>query len=213
MVEIKRGVFIAFEGIDGCGKSTQIKKFVEYLFEKNKHNHIILTRNPYRDMNIRAILREDDNPLTKADKLAELFIADRKIQAEEIIIPFLEKGHFIVTDRYKLSTLTYQNAQGIEMKELIKKHEGLPVPDITFVVDVPAIIASERMKKDAIKRNEHKFEKNMEFLEEVRQNYHIAKKLLEGENIFIVDGTKNIEEVFKEIKIIFEKICINLPDR
>ena len=201
----KRGVFIAFEGIDGCGKTTQIKKFVHYLFDKHKHNHIVFTRNPYKDVNIRAILREDDDALTQAEKLAELFIADRKKQAEEAIEPALGKGFFVVTDRYKLTTIAYQGAQGLDMRELAKKHDSLPVPNLTIVVDVPAQIAGERMKKDMERKTEQKFEKNLEFLENVRQNMLKSGEILKGERILVVDGTKSPDETFSEIVGIFER--------
>ena len=201
----KKGLFIAFEGIDGCGKTTQIKKFVHYLFDKHKHNHIVFTRNPYKDVNIRAVLRADDDALSQAEKLAELFILDRTKQAEEVILPFLEKGHIVVTDRYKLSTVAYQGAQGLDMEELAKKHDGLPIPDLTIVVDVPAQVAGERMKKDMERKTEQKFEKNLEFLEKVRQNMLKSKEILKNEKIFVVDGTKPVEDIFSDIKDIFER--------
>lgn len=203
----KRGIFIAFEGVDGCGKSTQIKKFVDYLFLKDKHHHIILTRNPYKDVNIRKILREDDNPLSKSEKLAELFINDRKEMVEDVVIPNLTKGHFIVTDRYKLSTITYQGAQGLSMRGLIEWQKDLPVPDITFVIDLNAEECIKRMKNDNIREigKEQKFERDLNFLEEVRQNFHRVKLLLPNERIFIINGNRDIETIHKEIIAIFEK--------
>ncbi len=207
----KKGVFIAFEGVDGCGKSTQIKKFVDYLFLKDKHHHIILTRNPYKDVNIRKILREDDDPLTKSDKLAELFINDRKQMADEVVIPNISHGHFVVTDRYKLSTVTYQGAQEIDMKDLLKRQKDLPVPDITFIVDLGADECARRMKKDISREEgrEHKFEKDLNFLESVRMNYYKVKEILPQERIFIIDGSRDIESIHKEIVVIFEREIID----
>ena len=204
----KKGIFVTFEGIDGCGKSTQIKKFVEYLFNQDKHNHVILTRNPYKDVNIRKILREDNDPLSKSNLLADMYINDRKVQIEEVVIPNLAMGHFVVSDRYKLSTVTYQAAQGLDMNELLHRHDGLPVPDITFVIDLPAVESSKRMK-DEEGRSEHKFEANLDFLENVRQNYFKAKLLLPNEKIFIIDGSRDREIILKEIKSIFEKEILN----
>jgi dTMP kinase len=211
MVDRKKGVFIAFEGIDGCGKSTQIRNFVEYLFNLDKHNHVILTRNPYKNVNIRKILREDTDPMSKSELLADLYIEDRRLQVDEVVNPNLKQGHFVVTDRYKLSTITYQNAQGIDMNDLIKKHQGMPVPDITFVIDVPASESSIRMKKDILRNpaKEHKFEANLDFLEKVRKNYFKARDLLVDEKIFIIDGTRDIVTIFDEIKEIFDKELIN----
>ncbi|MCH7568787.1 MAG: dTMP kinase [Nanoarchaeota archaeon] len=205
----KEGLLIVFEGIDGSGKSTQIRKLVNYIFEKSKYNHVILTRNPYKDVNIRAILRQDNDPLTQAEKLADLFINDRKKQVEELVKPNLEKGHFVISDRYKLSTITYQAAQGLEMEDLIKRHEGLPIPDITFMIDVSPEEARKRMeKKDvAIRGKEHKFETNLDFARKLRENHYKAKEILEkeGEKIFIINGERSPEEIFEEIKDIFER--------
>jgi len=200
----ERGLFIVFEGIDGCGKTTQMKKFVHYLYDKSKHNHVVMTRNPYRDASIRAVLREDDDPMTKAEHLAELFVSDRKEHVADLVAPNLDKGCFVVSDRYKLSTICYQAAQGMEMDELVKMHEDMCVPDITFVFDVPVEKSFERMglEKD---RNEHKFEKSKEFLEAVRLNYSKARGLLKDEKIFIIDGGKDADSVFEEIKGIFEE--------
>jgi len=200
----KKGMFIAFEGIDGCGKSTQIKKFAEYLFSKDKHNHVILTRNPYKDTDIRGILRQDNDPLTQADKLADLFIEDRRKQAKEIVIPNIDQGNFVVSDRYKFSTIAYQVAQGLGIFDLIKKHEGLPIPDITFIIDLSAEDSALRMKKEE-SRNEHKFEADLNFLEKVRQNYLKIKDFLTNEKIFIIDGKRDINSIFNEIVSIFEK--------
>lgn len=204
---MKKGIFIVFEGIDGCGKSTQIKKFVEYLFNVDKHNHIFLTRNPYKNQNIREILRKDDNPLTRAEKLAGLFIEDRFKHVEEVVKPNLEREIIVVSDRFKLSTIAYQSAQGIPIVDLIKRHEGLLVPDITFVIDLPASLAVERMKNDdkREKGKEHKFEANLEFLEKTRNNYLKAKDLLTNEKIFIIDGNRSVDEIHQDIVSIFER--------
>ncbi len=212
-IKPKKGLFIAFEGVDGSGKSTQLKNFISYLFNKDKHYNIIVTRNPYKDMNIRAILREDDDPYQQAEKLVELFINDRKRQTAEIIKPNLENNNIIISDRYKLSTITYQACQGLDMQELINKHKTseFVVPDITFIVDVSAEVASERMKKEdvSIRGKEHKFEANLDFARKLRDNYFKAKELLEkdGEKVFIINGERPIGEIFEDIKRIFEENC------
>jgi dTMP kinase len=206
-MNLKKGLFVAFEGIDGCGKTTQIYKLLEYLFALDKHNHIILTRNPYKDANIRSVIKEEEDVLKNAEKIANLFIEDRKKQAKEVIIPNLEKGHIIISDRYKLATLTYQTAQGLDMQDLIDKQKDLPVPDITFVIDVPIEVAEERMKKEQ-GRDLHRFEKNREFAGKIRDNFEKARESLAGENIIIINGDQKPEKVFEEIKTNFEKAVI-----
>ncbi|MBR9703872.1 dTMP kinase [Candidatus Pacearchaeota archaeon] len=195
----KKGVFIAFEGVDGCGKSTQIKKFCEYLYGLDKHNHVIMTREPYKDTSIREILRSDSDPLSQADKIADLYIEDRKKHVSEVIIPNLDSGNFVVSDRYRLSTIAYQAAQGLDMNSLIDRQKELPVPDITFIIDVSADVALERMKKEA-ERVEQKFEGSLIFQENVRNNYLKSRKLLSDELIVIIDGNKPVNDVFSDVK-------------
>ena len=141
MAEEKRGKFIVLEGIDGSGKSSQIKNIVEFIL-KDKYNHVLVTREPYKNREIRKLLREEQNPYTKARKLAELFVQDREEHVSDLILPALKKGMHVVSDRYKLATISYQAAQGLLMQELIDMHENLPVPDVTFVIDVPVEYAS-----------------------------------------------------------------------
>jgi thymidylate synthase len=197
--------FIVFEGIDGCGKSTQFELLAKYLFSLDKHIHLIMTREPYKNLEIREILRSDSNPLTRADKLAELFIEDRKKHVEEVIEPSLKNGLFVLSDRYKLSTIAYQSTQGLLMEDLIKKHSGLNIPDATFIIDVPAEVAAERMQKEK-GRIGHKFEANKEFLEKTRRQFLKAKEMLKDEKIFVLDGTKTKEDVFSEVKKIVDEI-------
>ena len=208
---IEKGFFIAFEGIDGCGKSTQIRKLVHHIFEKDKHNHVILTRNPYKDTNIRAILHADSDPYSQAEKLANMYVNDRRKQVEEIVKPNLEKGHFVLTDRYKFSTISYQTAQGLLMQDLIDKQQDLPVPKITFIFDVSAEVASERMKKEdvSVRGKEHKFEADIEFAKKLRENYLRAAELMKqkGERIYIINSERSPDEIFEDVKNIFDNLA------
>ena len=203
---MKRGKFIVFEGIDGCGKSTQIWKLAKYLSELSKYNHVLVTRNPYKSREIREILTLKEPAETQAEKLAELFIKDREEHVNELVKPHLEKGHYVICDRYLFSTLAYQAAQGLPMKKLIELQKHFPLPDITFIIDLPTETASERMKKDD--RTEHKFEANIEFQKKVREKYLEIKKYFPEQKIIIIDGSKTTEEIFGDIKKECEKFYI-----
>jgi len=204
---MEKGIFITFEGIDGCGKSTQIRELVKHIFEKNKHNHIILTRNPYKDANIRKILTQDSDPHSQAEKLAEMFINDRINHTNELIIPNLKAGRFVISDRYKLSTIAYQSAQGLDIKSLIERQSFLPIPDMCFIIDTSPEESSKRMKKEdvSIRGKEHKFESHLDFVKKLRENYHKSKELLPNEKIFIINGERSPEDISNEIKQIFDK--------
>lgn len=203
---MEKGLFIVFEGIDGCGKSTQILKFTKYLSELSKYHHILLTRNPYQAREIREILRLNEPAEHKSEKLAELFVNDRKEHISDLVLPHLNKGHHVVCDRYKLSTIAYQSAQGLLMEQLIKMHDELPIPDITFIIDTPAEIAAERMKKDD--RDEHKFESDLNFQKKVKENYLESINHHPNEKIIVIDGNKSIEEIFNKIVEEFEKLSL-----
>ena len=204
MLEEKRGKFIVLDGIDGSGKSSQILNILNFILNKDKHNHIIVTREPYKKREIREILRQDNDAYSQAEKLADLYVNDRKEHVKEIILPALEKGIFIISDRYKFATIAYQSAQGLDINKLIEMHIDMPVPDATIIVDVPIEVAEKRMAKDS--RQEHKFEADKEFQNKVRENFLKMPELLKDEKIFIVDGTKSIEEVGEEIIAILDKI-------
>ncbi len=196
-------MFIVFEGIDGCGKSTQILKLINYFYNLDKHNHILLTREPYKEREIRKILKSEKDPYSQKEKLTELYLNDRKEHINNLIKPSLEKGIIVISDRYKYSTICYQSAQGQDMKGLIKIHENMPIPDFVFIVNTSVKTASMRMHGDS--RDEQKFEKNKEFLEKVRQNYLKMPKIFPNEIIIIIEGEKSIGEIFEEIKKYFPK--------
>ncbi|NCO11445.1 dTMP kinase [Candidatus Pacearchaeota archaeon CG_4_9_14_0_2_um_filter_39_13] len=202
-----KGLFIAFEGIDGSGKSTQIRELVQHIFNKSKYHHVVLTRNPYKDISIREILHQDIDPHSQAEKLADLFISDRKQMAEDVVLPNLQKGCFVITDRYKLSTIAYQSTQGLDMQALIDKQDALPKPNLTFIIDVSAEEAMNRMKKEDInvRGKEHKFEASLDFIRTLRENYHKIPSLLKDEKIFIINGERSPSEIAEDIKNIFDK--------
>jgi len=198
-------MFIVFEGIDGCGKSTQVWKLAKYLFGLSKYNHVLVTREPYKTRDIRKILKSEENPYSQKEKLTELFIEDRKEHINELIKPNLNHKAIVISDRYKYSTICYQSAQGQEIKDLIEMQDDFLVPDFIFIINTKVNTAINRMKKDSIelRGEEQKFEKNKEFLEKVRQNYLKMKEIFPSEKIILIDGEKNIEEIFEDIKKYF----------
>jgi len=205
---MKKGLFISFEGIDGCGKSTQAWKTAKYLADKSKYNHIIVTREPYSDTKIRKALQSEADPYASAMELANKFVNDRKLHVMDLIEPNLAKGYHVISDRYAFSTFAYQQTQGIALSELIKMHNGLPHPDQTFLVDVPVEVAIERMKNDKSRNTEQKFEKDRFFIEKLRKNYLALCQL--NYHIDIIEGTKSIEDIFeKQIKPKIDDIWAN----
>ncbi|HLC44753.1 MAG TPA: dTMP kinase [Patescibacteria group bacterium] len=196
-----QGKFIVLEGIDGSGKSWQAKLLVGYLFDKAKNNHVFLTREPYDSpylADIRRILKESKDPALHAVELAELFVKDRKVHAE-IIKRHLAEGTHVICDRYKHSTLAYQRTQGIAIEKLLAMHEGVLVPDLTLLFDVPAKIAQARLGADKTRPYHEVFEIEA-FQEKIRQNFLQLPNYLLGERMVVLDGTGSPEVVFGLMK-------------
>lgn len=202
---MEQGKFIVLEGIDGSGTSTQGPLLVKYLFEKDKRNIVVLTREP-NELNpegeevrrrLQKKLLPEEQDIHDPLYWTNLFIANREGHAK-FFSPLLKLGLQTISDRYKLSTIAYQSAQGMDMDGLIKRHEGLPIPDLTLLLDISTQIAQKRMDNS---RQEREYFEEIDFQEKVQQNYLLAaQKLSASERIVVIDGSKPIEDVAKEIQ-------------
>ncbi len=198
---MKKGKFIVLDGIDGCGKGTQVKLLANHLFNGDKKNHIFLTREPYNSeyyAKIRQLLKEGINPKDDAEVLTELFVKDRRVHAE-LIGDFLSCGIHVICDRYKYATLVYQKIQGISFEKLLEMHKGVLAPDLALIIDVPADVALERVEKDGNRSHKEVFEQK-DFQEKLRRNFLALPAALPDEKIVVIDGNKPVGEVFEDVK-------------
>ena len=192
--------FISFEGIDGCGKSTQVKMLME-KFKKEKIKSI-LVREPGGTLiseKIRAILLDRNMNNMNYRTEAFLMIASRAQLTKEVVIPKLKEGYIVVADRYKDSTLAYQGAgRNLDINILDRMNKFATYnlnPDITFLMDLSSKIAAKRQGNINLDRIE-KIGDN--FQEKVRKQY--LKLALDKANRFIVlDGTLSIETIHEII--------------
>jgi len=144
-------MFITFEGIDGCGKSTQLKILNEFLVSKNIKTLVI--REPGGTIlseRIRDILLSKSVDMTDLSELL-LFAAARNSLVEKVIKPALTNGIYVLSDRFYDSTSAYQGyGRGID-KEKISLINNLATdglkPDLTFYLKIPLEIAQKRSKK------------------------------------------------------------------
>ncbi len=135
MVEDRTGCFIVFEGIDGCGKSTQLKHLADAL--RNQGHEVVETREPtegFYGQKIRALYR--DRSAATPEQELELFIEDRREHIQQVIQPSLDNGRIVLCDRYYFSTAAYQGAAGCDPEEIIALHHFAPVPDLVIVIDI-----------------------------------------------------------------------------
>lgn len=201
------GKFIVLEGIDGAGTTTHSALLTQYLFEKDKKNVVLLTREPTKlspyglelRRRLTGNLLSEETIINDPEYWANLFVNDRKWHMDNVVTPSLRLGLQVISDRYDASTIAYQSVQGKGMDELIKKHEGLPVPDLTMLLNLPIETAMYRAGKD--KQRIKEYFDDHDFLQKVQSNYLIAaSKLSEGRKIVIIDSSPSIERVAAAIQ-------------
>jgi len=198
-------MFITFEGLDFCGKSTQVKLLENYLKGKNKN--VIVIREPGGTAiseQIRKILLDRINDNMKNETELLLFAASRAQLVHEIILPYLEKNYYVISDRFHDSSIAYQafgrNLQLEFVVQLQKFVIGNAVPDITFFIDIPVEEVLNRMSKvknielDRIETSPDGIDlQKIQFYERVRNGYLY---LCERESrIKKIDGLLSIEEI------------------
>jgi len=195
-------MFITFEGIDFSGKSTQIELLKDYLIDHNKKVEVL--REPGGteiSEKIRNILLDNKNEKLVAEAELFLFSASRAQLVREKIRPYLEKGIYVISDRFQDSSTAYQGyGRGIPIDVVMKVHElaiGETIPDLTFFIDIPVGIANERKKKKAKGKLDRIEVGDIEFYNRVRNGYlEIAKK---EERFKVIDGTQTIETIQNQI--------------
>jgi dTMP kinase len=188
-----KGLFIVIEGLDGSGKSTQATLLFEWL-KKHGYNPL-LTHEPTYEK-IGSLLREfylKKVDLPKVDAL--LFAADREEHVKTVILPALEQGKTVISDRYYYSSVAYQTAQGLELRWLLELNKFFPRPDLTIIIDTMPEECIKRVEK--AKPEKVKFE-NVEFLRKVRKNYLEFPEILK-EKIVIINGDREVEKVFEDV--------------
>lgn len=195
---MNKGLFITFEGADGCGKTTQMNLLKDYLVQNGYE--VVLTREPGAKglgEQLREILLNYDGEV--ADRCESfLFLADRAQNIETIVIPAIKQGKIVLCDRHIDSTVAYQGyGRGLDLDEINYLNNiatGGIKPDLTYVFDVDVETSAKRVgdEKDRMESA------GKEFFNRVRNGYlELAKK--EPQRIKVIDSTRSIEEVFQNV--------------
>ncbi len=206
-----RGKFITFEGCDGCGKSTQLRMFSEYLTER-KIPHIF-TREPGGGKiseQIREILLNGKNMEMTDECEALLYAAARVQHLSDRVEPALAKGELVICDRYVDSSLAYQAfARGLG-KDFVEKINAFALekylPDVTVFIDLTPEDAFKR--KHGADENDRMELAGMDFHKRVYEGYKTVAKE-QPDRVVCVDGRKTPQEIFDDIlRILQEKGCL-----
>ncbi len=195
--------FIVVEGLDGSGKSTQIKMLKEYL--ESKGEKVYMTAEP-SEGRIGKTLREmlsEDIP-TDMYFQAGMFLADRIdhcTNPENGIKKMLEEGYTVISDRYYYSTFAYQGTKS-DMDYIMKINLDCPAilrPDVCIFLDLNPEICKGRI--DTNRGKTEMYEKNIEVMKSIRKNFlDVLDSLKDRENIKIINAEGSIEDIQKAIR-------------
>ncbi|MBW6462196.1 MAG: dTMP kinase [DPANN group archaeon] len=192
---VENGMFVVFEGLDGSGSSTQVALLKKALGDLGHKVHI--TKEPTNNIIgglIRGQLTKDWK--TGPECLQLLFAADRAHHLEREIMPAINQGNIVVSDRYFFSTMAFGGID-IDIDWLKKINERFLVPDLTFFIKVPA---SECVRRISASRFELELFEEEKKLEQVWVNYETLAG--EFDNVYVVDGTQSVEGVHEDIMAI-----------
>lgn len=193
-----QGLFITFEGPDGCGKTTQMKLLAEYFEKKGKE--VVLTREPGGKglgEKVREILLNYDGEVSDRCE-SFLFLADRAQNIDIIVNPAVKEGKIVLCDRHIDSTVAYQGyGRGLNI-DRINMLNNLATngkkPDLTLVFDVDVETSMKRVGKEKDRMESA----GIDFHNRVRKGYlELAKH--EPKRIKVLDATKSIEEIHKDV--------------
>lgn len=202
---MKNGLFITFEGADGCGKTTQIDLLNKYLQEKGIKT--LLTREPGAKglgVKLRDILLNYEGEVSPTAE-SFLFLADRAQHIDCIIKPAVKQGTIVLCDRHTDSTVAYQGyGRGLDLEQihsLNKIATGGMKPDLTIVFDIDIETSMSR-----VGNNKDRMESaGIEFFNRVRNGYlEIAKA--EPERVKIINSSDTIENIHKKVVELIEKL-------
>jgi len=200
-----KGFFITFEGIDGCGKTTIMKRTAAFL--KEKGFDVLCTQEPGGSelgSKLRRLLL--DTPKGAIDDHTEtlLYAADRSLHVSQVILPALAQGKVVLCDRYLDSSYAYQGSgRKIPMEQIRLLNEfavqGLQ-PDMTVLLDLPVAVALRRLgkQKDRIEQE------NIDFFERVAEQYR-ALAQQEPQRFFVADAALPLAEVAASVLCAVEK--------
>lgn len=140
-----RGLLVVFEGIDGAGKSTQVRLLAEAL--RRMGVPVRVDREPTDGPHGKRLRASATLGRLPAEEELELFILDRREHVTQFIEPGLCGGEVVILDRYYFSNAAYQGSRGLDWQEILRRNEGFaPAPDLLLWLDVPVEVSGQRIE-------------------------------------------------------------------
>lgn len=207
---MSKGLFITFEGGEGCGKTTVIKALVKELEKEGLQ--ALVTREPGGSLiaeQIRNVILDRANTLMDPRTEALLYAASRRQHLVEIVLPALKEGKMVLSDRYLDSSLAYQGvARGIGIEEVFSINKfaiDQTMPDLTFFLDLEPEKGLERIRQH---RSDEVNRLDLEKLSFHQKVYEAYKLLAQKypERIVTIDASMTVEQEVEQIKkVILER--------
>lgn len=204
MYTSNKGLFISFEGVDGCGKSTQVKLLRDKIGSEGRKVELVREPGGLKiSEEIRKILLDPENSAMNFETEALLMIASRAQLTEEVIRPLLVKGFFVIADRFSDSTLAYQGGGRKLDLNILKKINSFAtknlVPDITFLIDIKP---EDAMMRSGLASTDRIEGAGIDLQKDVQKTYlSLAKEF--SNRFIILDGYDSISSIHS---IIWDKI-------
>ncbi|CAB5503273.1 Thymidylate kinase (EC [Bathymodiolus thermophilus thioautotrophic gill symbiont] len=205
---MQKGKFITIDGVEGAGKSTQIDFICQYLTDKGIN--VVLTREPGGTEvgeKIRTLLLSNSTGKMHADTELMLMFAARNEHIQNKIIPTLNQGDWILSDRFTDASYAYQGGgRGLDIARIAQLEQWVLrsfAPDMTLLLDIPVDIGMRRVEsrgeKDRIEQE------SLDFFNRVRNSY-IARSEQYPERIKLIDASQNVENISNEIQKILKTL-------
>jgi dTMP kinase len=186
------GKFIVFEGLDKCGKRTQAELLKDWLDSKGIESMTTLEPNPNNPFG--RMIRDFLNKKTEIDSgksVALLYTTDRYEHLKTIVLPNLEKGIHVISERYFYSTIVYQSVlYGVDPEWIREMNRFARKPDLVIFLDIPP----EESIRRAETRDRHE---TLEFQTKIRKAF---EGIIEKDGFIVIDGNRAKEEVFEDVK-------------
>jgi dTMP kinase len=194
---MKQAFFLTFEGIDGCGKSTQAERLERALTERSFHvTHTFEPGGTMLGRKLRTILLVQDELSLSLFSEVLLFAADRRQDIDEVIVPALERGDVVIGERFADSSVAYQGVAGNVGKERVERlmdivTSGL-IPDLTLLLDIdPRISLARKSDLDRI-------EQRGSFLDVVRHAF-LDMAASQPDRWVVIDAARPADDVFSDV--------------
>lgn len=203
------GKFISIEGVEGAGKSTQVSFIHDHL--KNLGKTVIVTREPggtELSEKIRGLLLTPSSPAMAVDTELLLMFAARAEHIAQVINPALQRGDWVLCDRFVDATFAYQGGgRGVQQRRIQALADwtlkGL-IPDLTLLFDLPVELGLQRViqRQEAIDRFE---QEKVDFFEKIRACY-LQSATAEPDRIKVVDASLSIAEIQQQLTLLLKPL-------